>query len=360
MCPVHLSVFREREEHMKAMVLREFGEPLKLEEVSDPTPLNHEAIVRVKACGVCFTDIKVQNGLIPATKLPHIMGHEIAGEVVEIGREVRNVNIGDRCLVYEYLGCGECFYCARGFENQCVNLLKRDDLGRLGLDKPGGYAEYVKAPARYLSLIPDGVSYEAAAISGDAIATPYHAIKDNSAVNESSKVMVIGAGGLGIHGAQIAKHYAKEVLVLDLDETKLEMAKKLGSDLIANPTKQDVVAIVFEWTEGLGCDLVFDFTGKPETLELSMKCVRNLGQVVVVGYEYGKNFVHPIQQLISREISIMGCRASTFSDQAQVLDLIATGIVQPIIDRNFSLEMANEVLLTLKEKGFSGRAVLIP
>ncbi len=301
---------------MKAMVLKEFGSRMVLEDIPDPTPSPWEAVVKVRACGVCYTDLKVLNGKISETRLPHILGHEISGEVVEIGSEVREVKIGDGCLVYEYIGCGECFYCRRGHENQCLHLLKREGLGRLGLDKPGGYAEYVKAPARCLTPIPEGVSFEAAGITADAIATPYHAVKDNSVIDDHSRVMVIGAGGLGIHGVQIAKHFAGAVFALDLDDAKLRLAETLGADRVANPLKDDVPAMVAAWTEGLGCDAVYDFTGKRETINLAMKCVRNLGQVVLVGYAY-EDFVHPIQEFISREVSIMGCRASTFADQGK-------------------------------------------
>lgn len=345
---------------MKAMVVREFGKPMVFEEISDPSPSSEEVIVRVKACGVCYTDLKVLNGMIPATGLPHIMGHEVAGEVVQLGDLVENIEIGDRCLIYGYISCGNCSYCLGGRENQCIHLLKKEGLGRIGLDKPGGYADYVKAPARNLVHIPEGVSYEAAAISADAIATPYHAIKDNSSISSTSRVMTIGVGGLGIHGAQLAKHFGNEVLALDLDENKLALVRKLGIDRTGNPKKEDIPEIVSEWTDGLGCDIVFDFTGRTATLDLAMKCVRNVGQIVIVGYTFGENFEHPIQQLASREISIMGCRASTLSDQSETLALLAENVVQPIIEKVVPLEQANEVLQELEEKGFLGRAVLVP
>jgi len=345
---------------MKAMVLREFERPLIPEEVPDPEPSPEEVVVRVKACGVCYTDVKVSKGLVAATRLPHIMGHEIAGDVVEIGDSVKDVKIGDRCLVYEYITCGECVYCKSGRENQCIHLLQRQELGRLGLDKPGGYAEYVKAPARCVALIPEGVSYEAAGIAADAIATPCHAIKDNSHLRPGSKVITIGAGGLGIHGAQIARHFGGEVLTLDIDDAKLDLARTLGIDRTANPANDDIPAIIREWTDGLGCDNVFDFTGTPDTLGLAMKCLKNVGDVVIVGYAYGEDFCHPIQQLISREITIMGCRASTLRNQGEVLALLADGAVKPVIDKVFPLEQANEVLEELKTKGFMGRAVLLP
>jgi propanol-preferring alcohol dehydrogenase len=345
---------------MKAMVLREFGQPLKLEEVPDPIPSSGEVVVNVKACGVCYTDIKVLNGKIPATKLPHIMGHEIAGEVIAVGDSVRRVKVGARCTVYEYISCGSCFYCLRGQENQCIHILKREGLGRLGLDKDGGYAEYVKVPERFVSLIPEGVSYEAASIACDAIATPYHAIKDNSVIDSSSRVMTIGVGGLGIHGAQIAKHFGREVLALDIDDDKLALVRRLGIDRTANPNKENIPEIVREWTDGLGCDIVFDFTGRAATVNLAFECVRNLGQIVIVGYTFGEDFSQPIQQMVSREISITGCRASTLSNQESVLTLLADGIVQPIIDKIFPLEQANGALRELEGKGFLGRAVLVP
>jgi propanol-preferring alcohol dehydrogenase len=343
---------------MKAMVLREFGTLLSFEEVPDPIPSAEEVLLKVRACGVCLTDIKILHGQIPATRLPHIMGHEISGDVVSVGNLVKAVKTGDRCAVYGYITCGNCVYCLGGRENQCIHLLKREGLGRVGLDKPGGYAEYVKVPACNVCLIPEGVSYEAACIAADAIATPYHAIKANSVIDSTARVMTIGAGGLGIHGAQLAKHFGGEVLTLDVEDRKLAAVKKLGIDRYANPTRDDITAIVREWTHGLGCDIVFDFTGKAVTTDLAMKCVKNVGQIVIVGYTIGENFTHPIQQLISREISIMGCRASTLSDLRESLSLLADGIVQPFVDKIFPLEQANTVLKELKEKGFLGRSIL--
>lgn len=345
---------------MKAMVLKEFERPLTLEEVPDPEPSPEEVVVRVRACGVCYTDIKVSKGLVAATRLPHIMGHEIAGDVVEVGGSVTDVKVGDRCLVYEYISCGQCVYCKDGRENQCIHLLNREGLGRLGLDMPGGYAEYVKAPARCVAFIPEGVSYEAAGIAADAIATPYHAIKDNSHLRPGSKVVTIGAGGLGIHGAQIAKHFGGDVLTLDIDPAKLDLARTVGIERVANPAHEDVPEIVRAWTDGLGCDNVFDFTGAPETLGLAMKCLKNVGELVIVGYAYGKEFCHPVQQLISREITIMGCRASCLKNAGEVMALLAEGAVKPVIDKVFPLEQANEVLEELTTKGFMGRAVLLP
>ena len=158
---------------MKAMVLRKYNQPLMLEEVEMPGIGAGEVLIRVKACGVCASNVKYVEGAYPEVlTLPHILGHEPVGEVVKVGPEVQGVVKGDRVCVYIFIPCGECLYCGKGEENNCLHV------NRIGMEVSGAYAEYIKAPARNVFKIPEGVSYGEAAVLADAAATSFHAIRE--------------------------------------------------------------------------------------------------------------------------------------------------------------------------------------
>src|SRR5512143_4178242 len=179
---------------MECMVLEAFNEPLALRERPIPAPGDDEAVIKVGACGICGTDLKVWSGSHPAVgNLPHVLGHEVAGEVVEVGQSVDKGLLGKHAVIYFYLSCGVCPYCRSGREILCTRLK-----GQIGFNRDGGYAEYVKTPADSLFLIPPDIAFEKAAIIADAIATPSRAITAKAKVQPGQTIAVMGAGGLGL------------------------------------------------------------------------------------------------------------------------------------------------------------------
>ena len=196
---------------MKALVLHEYNEELRLENVADPTLGPLDILLRVKACGVCGTDLKILSGKIPPpiVTLPHTPGHEIAGEVAEIGSAVRSVTVGERGLVYFYVGCKDCEMCRTGRENICFSIK------RLGFELPGGFAEFVKLPAYNFCPVDEPISYPEMGILPDAVATSYHALKTMAGMKVGEDVMIMGVGGLGIHAVQIAKLMGAKVFAID-------------------------------------------------------------------------------------------------------------------------------------------------
>src|SRR4030042_1736308 len=180
---------------MKALVLREYNKPLMLEEVETPGIGTGEVLINVKACGVCASNVKYVEGAYPdVLTLPHILGHEPVGEVVKVGPGVQGIVKGDRVCVYIFIPCGECLYCGKGEENNCLHV------NRIGMEVSGAYAEYIKAPARNVFKIPDGVSYEQAAALADAAAPSFHAIREKAKVRVGGDVVIMGIGSLGING----------------------------------------------------------------------------------------------------------------------------------------------------------------
>jgi len=179
---------------MKALVLRAYNEDLVMEELPIPSPGPMEVLVKVHYCGICGTDLKITGGKLPGIiNLPHVPGHEIAGEIAALGEGVSGLRVGDRGIAYLYTTCHDCELCRTGRENICYNLR------RLGFELPGGFAEYVKMPAYNFCKVAKDSKLEAMAVLTDAVATPYHALKSVAPIKEGQSVLIVGSGGLGLH-----------------------------------------------------------------------------------------------------------------------------------------------------------------
>src|SRR5256885_13084489 len=213
---------------MKAMVLRELAGPLHLEEVPIPVPGPGEVRVGALATGVGLTVLIMTANPGLVTSFPRIPGHEVAGDVAEVGSQVQGVNVGDRVACHFYLTCGTCSFCRGGRETLCERFG-----GYLGMAADGGYAEYLVVPARNLCRIPEGVSYLEAAIAADAIATPLHACREEARIGPGDRVLIVGAGGgAGIHAAPVGRLCGGWVIGADVPDGKLEMVRAAGADQV--------------------------------------------------------------------------------------------------------------------------------
>ena len=341
---------------MKCMVLEEFNAPLVPREHDIPVPGADDVLLKVGACGLCRTDLKVWSGIHPAVKqLPRILGHEVAGEVVEVGTSADKQLIGKRAAVYYYLSCGECGFCRSGREMFCTHLK-----GQIGFSLDGGYAEYIKVPASSLFLIPADVPFEEAAVITDAIATPYRALTSKVRIQPGQTLAVVGAGGLGLHAIQIAKAFGARVTAVDISEKALSKAKEIGAEKTFQITKEDPVKDILELSGGDGFDAVMDFVGKPAIQELGLKLLKVAGKFVAVGY----NLVDPFQVhsllLVSRELEIYGSRACGRKDLKETIDLVSSGKVKPVVVESYPLGDANVALRKLDQGDLVGRSVLVP
>jgi len=355
---------------LKAMRLVEYGSPLRLEEMDAPRAGNG-VLVKVVAAGVCHTDIHVISGsydlgngnLLKMTdrgiQLPITPGHEIAGEVVDLGTYSGKTTIeeGDRVVVFPWLGCGTCRKCAAGFENYC-----EVKPASLGIFRDGGYAEYVFVPhPRYLIPVAGLRAEEAAPLACSGL-TSYSAL--NKCMLESEELLVIiGAGGLGTTAIQLANRTTgARVVVLDIVDSKLALASNLGADQtvnIAGLERKAAIEAIKKENGGRGADAVIDFVGNPETSGLGFELLTKQGRLVLVGLFGGAaSFSLPMFPL--RGAHVMGSFTGTLTELGELVQLAANGVVKPVVSAKYRLDEANQVLQKLGRGEITGRAILRP
>ena len=342
---------------MKALVLKELGGPLALEDVPMPQPGPGEALVRVRACGLGLTLVWNRKGRGGAGgKLPRIIGHEIAGDVTQVGPSVDGFTPGDRVNVYYYLICGNCRWCNRGRDDLCEH-----QAGVVGRQIDGGLAEYVKLPVRNVCPIPPAVSDVDAAVTADAVATPVHVLRERAQLRAPDTVLVVGAGGgVGIHMVQMAKVLgASRVIAVDINAEKLALAKQNGADEIINSREVGFDEEVRRLTEGRGIDVVVEMVGLTETMERSLRSLGTGGRLVLVG-TYDGNAVLPVTQNSLRgECIVTGSRYCARHELAEALELVAQGRIRPAVTRICQLEEADAVLRSIERMELAGRACAV-
>ncbi len=341
---------------MRSMVLREFERAIVLEERPSLDPVGSEILLRVRAAGVCGTDLKLFRGKNPRLKLPIVLGHEFAGEVAAVGPEVRDRRVGERAVVYMYMNCGQCESCLTGHENLCGNRR-----GFFGFDRDGGFSEYVVVPEANLVPIPDTVSFEEAAILGDAVATSWHAVRTQANLKPAQTLMVLGLGGLGLHAVQCGRACGGEVIAVDSVQSKLDMAKENGARYTVNAGTGDFIQEVRDLTGGKGVDAVVIFRPHAEVIEPAIKCAKPGGAVVMVAYiDIGKTLNLDQRFVQSMEVRLMGARGNTRQELAEVVQLVARRQLHPLIAGQYPLEQVNSALTKLETGQVRGRIVLVP
>ena len=337
---------------MRALVLEKFNGPFVAKDVPTPVIAPHEALVRVRNVGVCGTDVKIRADKMGLGVIPLIMGHEIAGEVAEVGREVRGVAPGDRVVVNFYITCGRCGACRVGRDTLC------SDVRQLGFSTDGGFAEYVKAPAINLCKVPDHVSLESASILGDAVATSYHAITKRAQVRPGTTVALIGVGGVGLHALQMARLAGGWVIAVDVSQARLDLARKLGADAVVDARGGPFHEAVRKLTDGQGVDVVLEFVGNAQTLPSSYQSLKRAGRLVFVGYTPGFSMPVMPHEFVRNEFEIVGSRANTKQELAETMELVAHGRITPIVDRVIPLADIEDAFTALREGSPLGRNVL--
>jgi len=338
---------------MKAMILEEFNQPFNKKQIKIPHPGEDEILVKVKACGLCQTDMKIVRGEIPPPiiNLPHLSGHEVSGEVVEIGDKVTDVKIGDIGVVYTYVPCRRCTFCLSGRENICI------DIKRIGFELPGGFAEYLRVPAYSFCKFDAKRPYHEMAILSDAIGTPFHAIISLAKVNEGQNVLIVGAGGLGLHGIQIAKNCGARVIVVDKEPEALTVAAEMGADFLLDANDK-LTEQIKDITKGIGVDAVIEFVGRNETLSWSLPTLKRGGKLVLVGYAPEQQFPLETMAMHYNEWEIIGARHCVKSELVQIVRLVEEGKIKPCISKTVPFEDINEAFAILKGGKTLGRIVL--
>lgn len=336
---------------MKAALLHSLGAPLALAHLPQPKPGADEVLVKVRACGIDGTDLKLLDGFGYVPDLPFVMGHEIAGEVEAVGANVADFAAGDRVAVYNFVTCGRCVHC-RAFRDQlCLNMG-----GIVGvLDVAGGYAENVCLPAQQLIHLPGGVSYADGATCCDAGMTALHAV-DRADVRLGDTVMVIGIGGVGSIVTQLLAATGVAVIAVDKDAAKEDWARQQGAKLFLHAADSDYAARVQSLCDGVGADRVIDVVGLESTMAAGFAALRRGGRMVVVGYT-PEAFPLSGKELAQNEKEVIGTRAGRRDDLRRCLQLVADGRLHSIVNAEYPLDQVNEALARLR-KGVTGRIVL--
>jgi NADPH:quinone reductase-like Zn-dependent oxidoreductase len=338
---------------LKATLFRAPGGPdvLSYEDAAEPVPGPGEALVRVKASAVNRIDVWARSGRYKVS-LPHILGTDIAGEVVSSdGGE--GVRPGSEVVVYPVISDGTCPYCRMGSPNLCVVR------GFVGVATDGGYAELVKVPSG--NLIPTGgLDPKLAASMPVDFGTAWSGLVSRAKVSPGDTVLVWGAaGGLDHAAIQISKLLGADVIAAVGDDSKSEFVESLGADRVVNYASQDVVASVRSMTGGLGASVVFDHVGG-ETWGKSVDCLARGGRMVTLGLTSGPKSEVDVRRVYSDELSIMGTYGQSKADIEKVLGLAAEGKLRPAIFKELPLSSAKEAHQILESRAVLGKVLLIP
>jgi alcohol dehydrogenase, propanol-preferring len=334
---------------MKAAVVHEFGKSLRIEDVAVPLPGSGQILLRVVASGVCHTDLHAADGDWPVKPaLPFIPGHEAVGYVAAVGPDTKLVKEGDRIGVpWLHSACGVCEYCITGWETLCMQQQNT------GYSVNGGFAEYVLAPAAYVGHIPGNLDFTDAAPILCAGVTTYKGLKETD-TKPGDWVVIVGVGGLGHVAVQYAKAMGLHVAAVDVSDEKLDLAKKLGAELVVNSAEKDPVASIQNLVGGAHGVLVTAVS--PKIFRQSIDMLRRGGTCVLNGLPPG-DFPTPIFDVVLKGTTIRGSIVGTRKDLQESLQFAAEGKVKPTIETQ-PLEAVNDVFDRLRSGKVNGRVVI--
>lgn len=343
---------------MKAARFHEHGgvDVLKYEDVPEPKVSPTDVLIKVKACALNHLDLWMRRGLpgiqIP---LPHIVGSDISGEIVEVGQSVTSVKPGQRVLVNPGMSCGRCQACLGGRDNYCRQY---DVIG--GIRSDGGYAEYVKVQEANVVPIPDTIGFDEAAAFPLVFVTAWHMLVARAQVRPGETVLVMAAGsGVGMAAIQIAKLFNAHVIATAGTDAKLEKATQLGADEVINHTTQDIVEEVKRFTHRRGVDVVVEHVGAA----VFEKCVLSLapgGRLVTCGVTTGYEVKLDVRYLFGRRLSLLGSYMGSKGELLEAFKFFVAGRFKVVIDRVFPLKDAAAAQQLMEERGHFGKILLKP
>lgn len=334
------------------------GAPLEKNEGDTPEPQGTEVLVKMVACGVCHSDIHLHDGhfnlgndkQLDVGRAGLVLGHEIFGEVVAVGPDAEGVKVGDRRVVYPWIGCGECAVCKRGEEHLCTP-------GRgLGTVAQGGFADHVIVPhSRYLFDKGD-VSDSLASTYACSGLTAYSALNKVGDLSEGDEVVLIGAGGVGMMALQIALAKGIKPIVCDIDEAKLATAKELGAKAAFNSSEKASAKEIKKLTAG-GAYTTIDFVGAEASVNFGLGTLRKGGKLIIVGL-YGGALNMPLPFIPMSARIIQGVYVGSLAEMGELMELVRAGKIEPIRIDERPLDEVNQALSDLKAGQVQGRIVL--
>ena len=340
---------------MKAVRIHQFGGPevLTHEEIPDPQLRQDQVLLRVRACALNHLDLWVRKGL-PGVKLPHILGSDIAGEVVATGDYVTGFTPGQRVLVSPMHYCGHCAKCMAGLQNHCRGFTV------LGNAVDGGNCELIAVPAANVIPIPDSLDFNQAASVPLVFLTAWHMLIGRAAVRSGQTVLILGASsGVGIAAIQIARMFHCRVITTAGDEAKLEKARALGADHGILHYKQKISEEVRRITNKEGVDIVIEHVGAA-TWDESVKSLKAGGTLVTCGATTGPAVGIDLRHLFARQLTVLGSYMGTMGELHEVLGHVFAGRLKPVVDRVFPLSQIQAAHEYLEKSQMFGKIVFNP
>jgi D-arabinose 1-dehydrogenase-like Zn-dependent alcohol dehydrogenase len=339
-----------------AVRLRAFGGPeaLVCEETTRPKPRPGEVLVKVACCGVCHLDLILRSGLRSRVTLPRILGHELAGEVVEVGAGVEDFNAGDRVTVFNFQACGECIDCRRGKPSLC-----RATKGDIGQTRDGGYAEYAVLLATNLVRLPVGMQMEDACFAACVYGPPYKAIRQVGELETGQVAVITGAsGGLGLAALQIVNALGGRSIAITSSAAKAQLLKERGAGDVIVSADGNFGEEVRALTNGRGADLVVELTGSP-TFAGTLRSLAPGGRCAVIGELHGNPVSINLGLLIIKEFRIEGVQSASREELREILDFMHSNDIKPEVWRQLPLEEAAEAHRQLADRQAVGRILLM-
>ncbi|WP_421765042.1 zinc-dependent alcohol dehydrogenase family protein [Ekhidna sp.] len=342
---------------MKAIIYDQFQGPLSIQTVADPKPMDHGVVVKVLATGLCRSDWHGWMGHDPDIQLPHIPGHELAGIIEEVGKDVKQFTVGDRVTVPFVSGCGTCPQCKSNNHQVC------DNQSQPGFTHWGSFAEYVALDFADTNLVklPDEISTITAALLGCRFITSFRAVVDQGQVQKDQWVAIHGCGGVGLSAIMIGHALGAKVIAIDIDDKTLKLTKELGALHAINPTNSADVVQEIKSISGGGVHVSVDALGSQVTCFNSIANLRKRGKHIQVGLMTGDH-QHPnvpMDQVLANELEIIGSHGMQAFKYPRMLEMIIEGRLSPekLIQRTISLEEACTTLPNMNN--FTHQGVLV-
>jgi 2-desacetyl-2-hydroxyethyl bacteriochlorophyllide A dehydrogenase len=342
---------------MKAFQLVAHGAPGKLvyQDVPDPIPKPDEVVVRVRACGLNRLDLWCEEGTLPIpVSLPRIPGCEVSGEILALGEEVTGWQEEDRVAIQSNIFCGHCEFCQRGEESRCLN-------GQLlGIQRDGGFADYVVVPAAMLLRLPDKVEFTTAAALTLAGSTAMHMLTSRTQAKAGDWVLAIGGtSGVGSAAIQIARQLGARVISTGSTEAKRNFALALGADHVVDSSKENWPSDVRRITEKRGVDIVVEHVGG-EVLRQCFTCLARGGTIVTCGATAGREVPISLWPMFVKEQKLIGSYGRNRKDIAATLEWAAQGRIKAVIDKILPLAETRQAYNVLRERSVKGKMVIEP
>jgi alcohol dehydrogenase len=344
---------------MRALQYEQFGSPLKVTNVPYPDLPADGVIVEVRASGICRSDWHGWQGHeVGIQKLPHIPGHEFAGVIAEVGRDVKSWKPGTRVTAPFVLGCGACIYCAQGDQQVCEKQYQP------GFEGPGSFAEYVALPYAESNLVslPEEIDYVEAAVLGCRLVTAYRGIAKQARLAAGEWMAVFGCGGVGLSAIMIARALGANVVAVDIAEDKLALAKEAGAEIVLDASKiGNMPQAVRDLTPG-GVHVSVDALGSAKTCKDSIRSLRRRGRHVQIGLMVGEDAktALPLARIIAHEITIFGSHGMQAHVYPELFEIISSGRLplKKLVGRRVTLDEAGVAVETLGSSPGTGITVI--